>query len=200
MSKRRIPSGFFSQICLFQTFYSHIYPQNVQFFYMPIQIEFKQKYFNCLLLLRFQISLLPKIFPIKKTAAFCVFCGIRYSPDNLLSFDTNALYFVRPLYCIPFACTQGVIKRWLQSWMTNSALVFEPKCGGRGRVAGSQPVSTAVHMDLKLDILLTSSFAPFGFLSPNSFMSPLISSSLLSPYLSAPYPVMRIWIRNPVPF
>ena len=97
MSKRRIPS-FFSQLCLFQTFYSHIYPQNVQFFYMPIQIEFKQKYFNCLLLLRFQISLLPKIFPIKKTAAFCVFCGLRYSSDNLLSFDTNALNFVRPLY------------------------------------------------------------------------------------------------------
>ncbi len=40
------PFSFFSQICLFQTFYSHIYPQNVQFFYMPIQIEFKQKYFN----------------------------------------------------------------------------------------------------------------------------------------------------------
>jgi hypothetical protein len=92
------PFSFFSQICLFQTFYSHIYPQNVQFFYMPIQIEFKQKYFNCLLLLRFQISLLPKIFPIKKTAAFCVFCGLRYFSDNLLSFDTNALYFVRPLY------------------------------------------------------------------------------------------------------
>ena len=96
------PFIFFPQICLFQTFYSHIYPQNVQFFYMPIQIEFKQKYFNCLLLLRFQISLLPKIFPIKKTAAFCVFCGLRYSSDNLLSFDTNALYFVRPLYLILF--------------------------------------------------------------------------------------------------
>jgi hypothetical protein len=34
----------------------------------------------------------------KKTAAFCVFCGLRYFSDNLLSFDTNALYFVRPLY------------------------------------------------------------------------------------------------------
>ncbi len=31
----------------------------------------------------------------KKTAAFCVYCGLRYSSDNLLSFDTNALYFVR---------------------------------------------------------------------------------------------------------
>ncbi len=36
----------------------------------------------------------------KKTAAFCAFCGQRYSPDNLLSFDPDALYFVRPLYLI----------------------------------------------------------------------------------------------------
>jgi hypothetical protein len=31
------------------------------------------------------------------------------------------------------------------SWLTNSALVFEPKCGVRGTIAGSQPLSTAVH-------------------------------------------------------
>ncbi len=37
----------------------------------------------------------------KKTAAFCVFCGLRYSSDNLLSFDKNALYFVRSLYMSP---------------------------------------------------------------------------------------------------
>jgi hypothetical protein len=29
--------------------------------------------------------------------------------------------------------------------LTNSALVCEHKCGGRGGVAGSQPMSTAVH-------------------------------------------------------
>jgi hypothetical protein len=33
-------------------------------------------------------------------------------------------------------------KRCRLSWLT---LVFEPKCGGRGRIAGSQPISTAVH-------------------------------------------------------
>jgi hypothetical protein len=27
----------------------------------------------------------------------------------------------------------------------NSAFVYEPKCGGRGGVAGSQPMSTAVY-------------------------------------------------------
>jgi hypothetical protein len=30
------------------------------------------------------------------------------------------------------------------SWLTNSALVNEPKCRGRGGVAGSQPMSTDV--------------------------------------------------------
>ncbi len=64
------PFSFFSQIDLFQTFYSHIYSKNVQFFYMPIQMEFKLKYFNCLLLLRFQIILLSKFFRIKKNRSF----------------------------------------------------------------------------------------------------------------------------------
>jgi hypothetical protein len=39
------PFSFFSKIYLFQTFYSHIYHQNVQFFYIPIQMDFKQKFF-----------------------------------------------------------------------------------------------------------------------------------------------------------
>jgi hypothetical protein len=40
---------------------------------------------------------------------------------------------------------QGVTKRFHLSWLTNSALVYEPKCGGREGVAGSQTMSTAVH-------------------------------------------------------
>ncbi len=46
---------------------------------------------------------------------------------------------------------QGVTKRCRISWLTNSALVYEPKCGRRGEVAGSQtqPMSTAVHMEPK---------------------------------------------------
>jgi hypothetical protein len=39
----------------------------------------------------------------------------------------------------------GVTKRCRLSWLTNSALVYEPKCGGRRGVRGSQPMSTAVH-------------------------------------------------------
>jgi hypothetical protein len=33
---------------------------------------------------------------------------------------------------------QGITKRCRLSWRTNSALVYEPKCGGRGGVVGSQ--------------------------------------------------------------
>jgi hypothetical protein len=41
----------------------------------------------------------------------------------------------------------GFTKRCRLSWLTNSALVYnEPKCGGP---AGSQPISTAVHMEAK---------------------------------------------------
>ncbi len=31
---------------------------------------------------------------------------------------------------------QGVTKRCRRSWLTNSALVYEPKCGGRGELRG----------------------------------------------------------------
>ncbi len=42
--------------------------------------------------------------------------------------------------------TKGVTKRCRLSLLTNSALVYESKRGGRGGVAGSQPMSTAVHI------------------------------------------------------
>jgi hypothetical protein len=47
----------------------------------------------------------------------------------------------------PIGKGQGVKQRYRLSWLTNSALVHEPKCGGGG-VAGSQPMSTAVHMHM----------------------------------------------------
>jgi hypothetical protein len=41
----------------------------------------------------------------------------------------------------------GVTKRCRLSWLNNSALLYAPKCAGRGccRVPGSQPMNTAVH-------------------------------------------------------
>jgi hypothetical protein len=47
---------------------------------------------------------------------------------------------------------QEVTKRCRLSWLTNSALVYEPKCGVKEVVAGnagSQPMSTDVHMEPK---------------------------------------------------
>ncbi len=39
---------------------------------------------------------------------------------------------------------KGVKKRCRLSWLTNSALVYEHKCGV-GDLTGSQPMSAAVH-------------------------------------------------------
>ncbi len=67
-----------------------------------------------------------------------------FSPTLLSLFLPGSLHF------IPFACTQVVINRCRLSWLTNSALFFEPRCGGRGIVAGiSAKMSTAVHMEPK---------------------------------------------------
>ena len=58
-------------------------------------------------------------------------CGFPLAAKNGLC-DFNTLY-------------QGVTKRCRLSWLTNSALVYEPNFGGRGELQGSQPMSTAVH-------------------------------------------------------
>jgi hypothetical protein len=64
---------------------------------------------------------------------------------------------------------QGFRKRCRLSLLTNSALVYKPKCGGKGGVAGSRPMSTAVHRTpIKLwrsnSIYLTYDFNPYSFL------------------------------------
>jgi hypothetical protein len=51
-------------------------------------------------------------------------------------------------FCMGETYRQGVTKSCRLSWLTNSAHVYEPKCGRRG-VAGSQSMSTAVHMEPK---------------------------------------------------
>jgi hypothetical protein len=45
-------------------------------------------------------------------------------------------------YLCMLTTAQGVTQRCRLSWLTNSALIYEPKCGG---VAGSQPMSAVVH-------------------------------------------------------
>jgi hypothetical protein len=45
---------------------------------------------------------------------------------------------------------QGVTKRCRPSWQANRALSYEPNCGEREKVVvGSQPMSTAVHIEPK---------------------------------------------------
>ncbi len=44
---------------------------------------------------------------------------------------------------------QWVTKRCRLSWLTNSAFVYEPKCGGGDGFRGFQPMSTAEHMEPK---------------------------------------------------
>jgi hypothetical protein len=47
---------------------------------------------------------------------------------------TTILYFTqgRRLELVRLEVSQGVTKKCRLSWMTNSALVYEPKCGGKG--------------------------------------------------------------------
>ncbi len=53
--------------------------------------------------------------------------------------DLQSLFWLHVL-----CCSKGVTKRCLLSWLTNSAVAYETKCGG-GELRGSQPRSTAIH-------------------------------------------------------
>jgi hypothetical protein len=46
---------------------------------------------------------------------------------------------------------QGVIKTCRLSWLTNSALFYESKCGERGGVAGSQSMRTGVQCTMHME-------------------------------------------------
>ncbi len=48
---------------------------------------------------------------------------------------------------------QGVTNRCSLSWLTHSALVYDPKCGGKGGVAGSQPMSIAVYTRAQINFV-----------------------------------------------
>jgi hypothetical protein len=67
-------------------------------------------------------------------------------PSTAVQFSAVSCFIA---VCTVFMClNQGVTKRCRLSLLTNSALVYELKCGGKGGgVAGPQPMSTAVHME-----------------------------------------------------
>jgi hypothetical protein len=67
-----------------------------------------------------------------------------------IRFQSFISRMLKKLFCpIVKISTREVTKRCRLSWLTNSALVYESKCGGSEGVAGSQPMSTAVHMEPK---------------------------------------------------
>ncbi len=80
----------------------------------------------------------------KKLTKFFFFGGgeLRHVKDLVLRIRTGSGPNRVPLDRI----RQGVTKRCRLSWLTNSAVVYEPKCGGSGGVTGSQPMSIGVHM------------------------------------------------------
>ncbi len=53
---------------------------------------------------------------------------------------------ISPYLAVIFTRTQGATKRCRLSLLTNSTLVLRVQMRGRGGVAGSQPMSTAVHI------------------------------------------------------
>jgi len=66
----------------------------------------------------------------------------------------HLLFFASSVIPTAIVGTQGVRKRCRLSWLTNSALVYEPQpnLNAGEWVAGSLPMSTAVHMEPKLTL------------------------------------------------
>ena len=99
MSKRRIPSVFFIKFIFFEHFFYRLFPQKNLHFLMCQFKCISGKNILCIFTFVKTLNHSPaQNLSIKKTGAFCVFCGQIYCSDSLPSFDTHALYFVRPLY------------------------------------------------------------------------------------------------------
>ncbi len=85
-------------------------------------------------------------------------CLVLSCPLFVITFSIDQWYTVSVPYCM-----QGVTKRCRLSWLTNSALVNEPKWGregGQGGFAGPQLMSTAVQW-------YTGAQINFGDLTPS---------------------------------
>jgi hypothetical protein len=67
--------------------------------------------------------------------SLCVWGGGGVESNHTEKMWYSALIFVSCNWWIDVT-KQGVTKRCRLSWLTNSALVYEPKCGGRGELRG----------------------------------------------------------------
>jgi hypothetical protein len=61
------------------------------------------------------------------------------------------------------AFLRGLQRDVVYPWLTNSALVYEPKCGGRGGVAGSQPMRQ-LHTGVQINFEDLTPYVPMAFL------------------------------------
>jgi hypothetical protein len=73
-----------------------------------------------------------------------------YSHIEVLVFSDAYLCYVNALACSKVhrdlkTDPRGIQRYGRLSSLTNSALVYEPKCGGRGQLRGSQTMSTLVY-------------------------------------------------------
>ncbi len=107
----------------------------------------------------FKIAMASEIFSAGSSAPFLSsakqhmrhleYAGQAWSPLVIAIADTGVQEMALRIVVGLKRQNQGVTKRCRLSRLTNSALVYEPKCGGRVGVAGSQPMSTAMHMEPK---------------------------------------------------
>ncbi len=116
-----------------------------------------------------------------------------HNENGASTYSTDVSYTTKPGRPGPppkpqVSCThiQGVTKRCRLSWLTNSALVYKPKCGWEG-VAGSRPMSTAVHMEWSLNKLWRSN--SIGILS---MLTGYPASPLLHLWFSFSMSVVRV--------
>ncbi len=92
-----------------------------------------------------------KIFKIKMSAS--ILCRICCRIEQFSNFVSYRILVNRKEECsymlfeFLILSGQGVTKRCRQSWLTKSALVYDPKCGGG--VAGPRPMSKACTMHME---------------------------------------------------
>ncbi len=99
----------------------------------PLTVPFL--YFVCALSV---ISILHILYLFMSSSSISTLYRFSLSLLKLLSFYPFVLFHLH----------QGVTRRCRLSWRTHSSFLHEPKCGGEGGVAGSQPMSKAVHRSL----------------------------------------------------
>ncbi len=102
------PFSFFSKIYLFQTFYSHIYPQNVQFFYIPIKMDFK-KFFLLFTFVKILTHSPAQDFSNKKNRSF-----LRPLWAQIFLRQLTKFWHKRAILCAPTVVKKKFFNFWIK--------------------------------------------------------------------------------------